>query len=174
MHGRIRGIRAFTKHSLLCWPWPHHPIAQFQCYGRILSERLTCPVDWTRSFIQFFNFQHHLFNYSDSSSEMKYLIFRRFHHELAISCNYWKEERWDLLTELLRMQCAWPRMVINARDVSWWRLRARKLVSDSLTFHHISQVVAGLASSWMDARVAIVSISSAKPRTNIFTVVRHA
>ena len=49
MLGRIRGIRAFTKHSLLCLPWPHHPIAQFQCYGRILSERLTCPVDWTRS-----------------------------------------------------------------------------------------------------------------------------
>ena len=47
MLGRIRGIRAFTKHSLWCWPWPHHPIAQFQCYGRILSERLTCPVDWT-------------------------------------------------------------------------------------------------------------------------------
>ena len=47
--GRIPGIRAFTKHSLLCWPWPHHPIAQFQCYGRILSERLTCQVDWTRS-----------------------------------------------------------------------------------------------------------------------------
>ena len=47
--GRIRGIRAFSKHSLLCWPWPHHPISQFQCYGRILSERLTCPVDWTRS-----------------------------------------------------------------------------------------------------------------------------
>ena len=45
MLGRIRGIRAFTKHSLLCWPWRHHPIAQFQCYGRILSERLTlwCP-----------------------------------------------------------------------------------------------------------------------------------
>ena len=51
MLGQIRGIRAFTKHSLLCWPWPHHPIAQFQCYGRILSERLTCPVDWTRSYI---------------------------------------------------------------------------------------------------------------------------
>ena len=49
MLGRIRGIRAFTKHSLLCWRWPHHPIAQFQCYGRILSGRLTCPVDWTRS-----------------------------------------------------------------------------------------------------------------------------
>ena len=32
--GRIRGIRAFTKHCLLCWPWPHHPIAQFQCYPR--------------------------------------------------------------------------------------------------------------------------------------------
>ena len=31
---RIRGIRAFTKHSLLCWPRPHHPIAQFQCYVR--------------------------------------------------------------------------------------------------------------------------------------------
>ena len=38
-----------NKHNLLCWPSPHHPIAQFQCYGRILSERLTCPVDWTRS-----------------------------------------------------------------------------------------------------------------------------
>ena len=49
MLGRICGIRAFTKHSLLCWPWPHLPIAQFQCYGRILSKHLTCPVDWTRS-----------------------------------------------------------------------------------------------------------------------------
>ena len=49
MLGRIRGITAFTKHSLLCWPWPHHPIAQFQCYGRIVSDRLPCPVDWTRS-----------------------------------------------------------------------------------------------------------------------------
>ena len=47
--GRFAGISAFTKHSLLCWSWPHHPIAQFQCYGRIVSERLTCPVDWTRS-----------------------------------------------------------------------------------------------------------------------------
>ena len=35
--GRICGIRARTKHSL-CWPWPHHPTAQFKCYGRISSE----------------------------------------------------------------------------------------------------------------------------------------
>ena len=47
--GRICGIKALAKHILLCWPWPHHPIAQFQCYGRILSQSLTCPVDWTRS-----------------------------------------------------------------------------------------------------------------------------
>ena len=49
MIGWICGIGALTKHSLLCWPWPHHPIAQFQCFGIILSESLTCPVGWTRS-----------------------------------------------------------------------------------------------------------------------------
>ena len=38
-----------NRHSLLCWPSPHHPIAQFQCHERSLSESLTCLVDWTRS-----------------------------------------------------------------------------------------------------------------------------
>ena len=49
MIGRSCGIRALTKHSLLRCPWPHHPIAQCQCYGSISSERLTCQLGWIRS-----------------------------------------------------------------------------------------------------------------------------
>ena len=52
--GRICGIRALTKHNLCCWPWPHHPIAQFQCNGRISSKSLTCLVDWPQIHIKKF------------------------------------------------------------------------------------------------------------------------
>ena len=47
--GGIAGLEPSLSIACCACPRPHHSIAQFQCYGRILSESLTCPIDWTRS-----------------------------------------------------------------------------------------------------------------------------